>query len=171
MQWLSSSLLFGLKDLYSIRMDYLCDPCAQVVSHSQTSVSCNLNASFGLAYLIILRIPLSSRWNLWTGLRKEMSLSESTLNHWWTRGTRESTQGTKGNCNPIGGTTIWTKKYPGALDSSCICIKRWPNRPSLEREIHWTCKLYMPQYRGTPGPKRGSGWVGEWGGGYGGLLL
>jgi hypothetical protein len=29
----------------------------------------------------------------------------------------------------------------------------------------------MPQYRGTPGPKRGSGWVGEWGGGYGGLLV
>jgi hypothetical protein len=25
-------------------------------------------------------------------------------------------------------------------------------------------KLYMPQYRGMPGPKRGSGWVGEWGG-------
>jgi hypothetical protein len=23
----------------------------------------------------------------------------------------------------------------------------------------------MPQYRGTPGPKRGSGWVGECGGG------
>jgi hypothetical protein len=22
----------------------------------------------------------------------------------------------------------------------------------------------MPQYRGTPGPKNGSGWVGEWGG-------
>ena len=22
----------------------------------------------------------------------------------------------------------------------------------------------MPQYRGMPGPKRGSGWVGEWGG-------
>jgi hypothetical protein len=21
----------------------------------------------------------------------------------------------------------------------------------------------MPQYRGTPGPKRGSGWVGDWG--------
>jgi hypothetical protein len=28
---------------------------------------------------------------------------------------------------------------------------------------HWTRKLYMPQYRGMPGPKRGSGWVGEWG--------
>jgi hypothetical protein len=36
---------------------------------------------------------------------------------------------------------------PGALDSSCICIKRWPSRPSLEREAHWTHKLYMPQYR------------------------
>jgi hypothetical protein len=28
----------------------------------------------------------------------------------------------------------------------------------------------MPQYRGTPGPKSGNGWVGEWWyGGYGGL--
>jgi hypothetical protein len=44
-----------------------------------------------------------------------------------------------------------------------ICIKRWPSWPSLERGAHWTRKLYMPQYRGMPGPKRGSGWVGEWG--------
>jgi hypothetical protein len=51
-----------------------------------------------------------------------------------------------------------------------ICIKRWPSRPSLEREAHWTWKLYMPQYRGIPGPESGSGWVGRWGGGYGGLL-
>jgi hypothetical protein len=28
---------------------------------------------------------------------------------------------------------------------------------SLEREAHWTGKLYMPQYRGTPGPKMGMG--------------
>jgi hypothetical protein len=28
----------------------------------------------------------------------------------------------------------------------------------------------MPQYRGMPGPKNGNGWVGKWGGGYGGLL-
>jgi hypothetical protein len=28
---------------------------------------------------------------------------------------------------------------------------------------------YMPQYRGTPGPKRGSGWVGDWGVGMGDL--
>jgi hypothetical protein len=66
-------------------------------------------------------------------------------------------------CNPIGGSTLWTNQYPGALDSSCICIKGWPSRPSLEREPHWTHKLYMPQNRGTPGPKRGSGRVGEWG--------
>jgi hypothetical protein len=40
-------------------------------------------------------------------------------------------------------------------------IKRWPSRPSVEREAHWTCKLYTPQYRGMPGPKSESGWVGE----------
>ena len=27
---------------------------------------------------------------------------------------------------------------------------------------HWSCKLYMPQYRGMTGPRSGSGWVGEW---------
>jgi hypothetical protein len=32
----------------------------------------------------------------------------------------------------------------------------------VEREAHWLCKLYMPQYRGMPGPRSGSGWVGEW---------
>ena len=90
-----------------------------------------------------------------------------TAIHWMehkvpNEGARESTKEAKGICNPIGGTTLWTNQYPGALDSSCICIKRWPSRPSLEREAHWTCKLYMPQYRGTPGPKRGSGWAGEW---------
>ena len=31
-------------------------------------------------------------------------------------------------------------------------------------------RICVPQYRGTPGPKRGSGWVGEWGDGYGQLL-
>jgi hypothetical protein len=33
------------------------------------------------------------------------------------------------------------------------------SRPSLGREASWPCKLYMPQYRGTPGPRSGSGWV------------
>jgi hypothetical protein len=75
----------------------------------------------------------------------------------------ESTQGAKRICNPIGGTTIWTYQCPGALDSSFICIKRWPNWSSLEREAHWSYKHFMSQYRGTPGPRSGSGWVGEWG--------
>jgi hypothetical protein len=42
-------------------------------------------------------------------------------------GARVSTQGAKVICNPVGGTTLWTNQYPGALDSSCICIKRWPS--------------------------------------------
>jgi hypothetical protein len=45
---------------------------------------------------------------------------------------------------------------------SCICISRWPSQPSVEREAHWSCKLYMPQYRGTPGPRSGNGWMEEW---------
>jgi hypothetical protein len=32
-----------------------------------------------------------------------------------------------------------------------------------ERPIGLANFIYMPQYRGTPGPKRESGWVGEWG--------
>jgi hypothetical protein len=35
------------------------------------------------------------------------------------------------------------------------------------KETHWSGKLYMPQYRRTPGPKTGNGWVAEWGGGKG----
>jgi hypothetical protein len=54
---------------------------------------------------------------------------------------------------------------PGAHISSCICSRRWPSPPSLGREVPWSFKLYIPQYRGTPGPRIGSGWVGKWGGG------
>jgi hypothetical protein len=28
---------------------------------------------------------------------------------------------------------------------------------SVEKEAHWSCKLYMPKYRGTLGPRSGSG--------------
>jgi hypothetical protein len=78
-------------------------------------------------------------------------------------GARESTQRAEGICNPIGGTAIWTNQYPRARVSNCICIRRWPSLPSLEREAHCSCKLYMPQYRGTPRPRSGSEWVGEQG--------
>jgi hypothetical protein len=43
-----------------------------------------------------------------------------------------------------------------------IYIRRWLSQPSVEREAHWSCKLYMPQYRGMPGPRSGSGRVEEW---------
>jgi hypothetical protein len=33
----------------------------------------------------------------------------------------------------------------------------------LGREAPWSSKFYMPQYRGMPGPRSGSGWVGEQG--------
>jgi hypothetical protein len=56
---------------------------------------------------------------------------------------------------------------PRTRVSSCICIRRWPSRPSLGRENPWSCKLCMPQYRGTPGPRSGSGWVGGQGRGMG----
>jgi hypothetical protein len=46
---------------------------------------------------------------------------------------------------------------PRARVSNCIRSRRWPSRPSLGREAPWSCKLYMPQYRGMPGPRSGSG--------------
>jgi hypothetical protein len=52
---------------------------------------------------------------------------------------------------------------PRAHVFSCICSRRWPSRSSLWREAPWSCKLYMPQYRGMPGPRSGSEWVGEQG--------
>jgi hypothetical protein len=30
------------------------------------------------------------------------------------------------------------------------------------KEARWSCKLYMPQYRGIPGPRSGNGCVEEW---------
>jgi hypothetical protein len=53
---------------------------------------------------------------------------------------------------------------PRACVSSCICSTRWPSQTSLGREAPWSSKLYMPQYRGMPGPRSGSGWVEEQGG-------
>ena len=32
---------------------------------------------------------------------------------------------------------------------------QWEERP-------WYFEVHMPQYRGMPGPRSGSGWVGEW---------
>jgi hypothetical protein len=109
-------------------------------------------------FLPFLTHKIKGRWkgfNLknysWTGEMDQWLRECNFLQKIWVTpngGARESTQGAKGICNPIGGTTLWTNQYPRALDSRCICIKRWASRPSMEREAHWTCKLYMPQYRG-----------------------
>jgi hypothetical protein len=76
-------------------------------------------------------------------------------------GARESNQGAKGICNPIGGTTLRAIQYrappPRACVSSCMYIRRWPSQPSVEREVHLSCQLYMPQYRGKPGQEVGVG--------------
>ena len=51
-------------------------------------------------------------------------------------GARESTQGAKGNCNPIGGTTIGTNQYPLELMSLATYVAEdglvghhWEERP------------------------------------------
>jgi hypothetical protein len=78
-------------------------------------------------------------------------------------GARESTQELKGSA------TLWVEQQyklistPRAHISSCICSRRWPKWPPVEREAPRSCKLYMPQYRGTPGPRNGSECVGEQG--------
>jgi hypothetical protein len=63
-------------------------------------------------------------------------------------------QNLAGICNSVCST-------PRAHVSSCICSRRWPSWPSLGREAPWSCNLYMPQYRGMPGPRSRSGWVEE----------
>jgi hypothetical protein len=52
---------------------------------------------------------------------------------------------------------------PRARVSSCICSRRWHSQPSLGRVAPWSYKLYMPQSRGTPGPRSRNEWVGEQG--------
>jgi hypothetical protein len=49
-------------------------------------------------------------------------------------------QNLAGMCNSV---WIWWLITPRAPVSSCICSRRWPNRPSLGREAPRSCKLYM----------------------------
>ena len=70
---------------------------------------------------------------------------------------RESTQGAEGFCNPIGGTTIWTDQYPPELMSLAAYVAEDGLVGHHWEEAPWSCKFYMPQYRGMPGPRSGSG--------------
>jgi hypothetical protein len=76
-------------------------------------------------------------------------------------GARESTQELKGSATLSVEQQYELTSTPRARVSSCICSRRLPSRPSLGREAPWSSKFYMPQYRGMPGPRSGSEWVGE----------
>jgi hypothetical protein len=66
---------------------------------------------------------------------------EYTVSYWMDHrapsgGARESNQGAKGICNPIGGTTIWTTQYPPELVSLAAYVSedglvghQWKERP------------------------------------------
>ena len=87
-------------------------------------------------------------------------------------GARESTQGAEGVCNPIGGTTIWTNRYPPppSCVSSCICSTGWPSWSSVGREIGLS-KIICPSTGERQGQEAGVGGLGSrMGGGYRGLL-
>jgi hypothetical protein len=71
---------------------------------------------------------------------------------------RESTQGVKGSATWQVEQQYELTSTPRAGVSSCICSRRWPSWPSLGREAPWSSKLDMPQYRGMPWPRIGSGW-------------
>jgi hypothetical protein len=79
-------------------------------------------------------------------------------------GARESIQGAKGICNPIGGTTILTNQYPPELMSLAAYVvedglvgHHWEERPLVLQT------LYAPVQRNARAKKlewvgRGAGW-------------
>jgi hypothetical protein len=74
-------------------------------------------------------------------------------------GARECTQGAKGFCNPIGGTTIWTYQYHPPTHPSCVssCIKSrgWTSRPSTGREAIGLAKIIHPSKSACQGQEAG----------------
>jgi hypothetical protein len=84
-------------------------------------------------------------------------------------GARESTQGAKGICNPIGGTTIWTNQYPpepvslAAYESEDGLVgHQWKERPiGLANFICLSTGECQGQEMGVGGS--GSGWGSGWG--------
>jgi hypothetical protein len=85
-------------------------------------------------------------------------------------GARESTQGAKWICNPLGGTTIWTNQYPLELVSLAVYV----SEDGLVSH-HWKLirgpLVMQTSYAYVQGNTRAKKW--EWvgkGWGYGGLL-
>ena len=82
-------------------------------------------------------------------------------------GARESTQGAKGNCNPIGG-----KQYELTSILELLSLAAYVSKDGLVSH-HWEerpldlANFICPSTGETPGPRSGSGWVGEQGRGWG----
>jgi hypothetical protein len=98
-------------------------------------------------------------------------------------GARESTQGSEGVCNPIGGTTISTNQYPqsslvlnhqskkthgGTRVSSCICSRGWPSWSSMGGEALGLVKVLCPSTGECQVKEVGVGGLGSRGVGGGG---
>jgi hypothetical protein len=77
-------------------------------------------------------------------------------------GARESTQGAKGVCNPIGGTTILSNQYPPQSSvSNCICSIRWSSRQSVGGEALGLVKIICPSTGECQGQEAGVGGLGS----------
>jgi hypothetical protein len=85
---------------------------------------------------------------------------------------RERTQGAKGICSPIGGTTIQTNQYlqsslglnhqpkkthGGTHGSSCICSRGWPSWSSMGGETLGPVKVLCPSIGNCQGWEVGMG--------------
>jgi hypothetical protein len=76
-------------------------------------------------------------------------------------GARKSTQGAKGVCNRIGGTTILTNQFPRSL-----CLAAYVSEDDLVGHHHWEERpLGLTNFiclsKGNAIVKNGSGWVGK----------
>jgi hypothetical protein len=84
-------------------------------------------------------------------------------------GARESNQGAKDICNPIGGTTIWTNQYPPELVSLAAYVSedglvghQWKESPIGRANFIWlSTGEHQGQEVGVGG--LGSGWGSGWG--------
>ena len=142
------------------------DPSHTQFPNPDTIVDANKCLLTGAWYSCLLRGSTSAcqiqRWML-------------SANHWTEHrvpngGTRERTQGAKGFCSPIGGTTIWTNQYPqsslglnhlskkthgGTCGSICICSRGWPSQPSMGEEALGPMKILCPSIGECQGQKVG----------------
>ena len=140
-------------------MDHLETAIPRVPSHNQPP---NVNT---IAYTskICLKIPRYSCL-LWGYARAWQTQKWMlTVSYWMEQrapngGARESTQGDKGVCNPIGGTTIWTNQYPPELMS----LAAYVSEDGLVSH-HWDKRSLVLQtlYASVQGNARSKKWVGE----------